>query len=125
MYEKNDFLKCVYYLFLKYALYFVVLAFAGDRFKESVISDSTTNEELFKLTVGYILFVLLYTLILIAFFSLPLYLILRLKNKIAFLLFLVLFFILRYIIYEDKNNINGLKDTIITEDEYYLMTRNK
>ncbi|OPC62459.1 hypothetical protein DSC47_11265 [Elizabethkingia miricola] len=75
------------------------MAFIGDRFKNAVINNAETSPEILKLTIGYIVYVILYSLPLIAIFYFPLYHILKIKKGIYFILFIILFFILEYYIY--------------------------
>lgn len=87
------------YLLTRYLIFFFILAFIDDRFKSTVINNAATTQELLKLTLGYILTVLFYTIPLILVFSFPLHYILKIKKELNFILSMILFFIAEYSIY--------------------------
>ncbi len=107
----------IFSLFLKYVIFFIFLAFTRDRFKNIVIDNANSQLELFKLTTGYALYILLYSSFLILIFSFPLYRILRIRKGIYFLLSMFVFLILEYLIYtylySPSDNISGIYNTII------------
>lgn len=96
---KNNRLNILKYLFVKYIVFFTVLAFTIDRFKNSVIDNAVTSREMFKLTGQYIMYVLIYTLPLILIFIFPLYHILKVKRAKFFIIYIILLFISEYFIY--------------------------
>lgn len=96
---KVSFFNCVGYLVVKYIAFFFVLAFIGNRFKNAVIDNAETSTELIKLSLGYVLYILFYIFFLILFFSVPLYFILKIKNKVYFALSIAAFFCAEYFIY--------------------------
>jgi hypothetical protein len=114
---KVSFLNSVCYLFAKYAVFFFVLAFIGNRFKDAVINNAGTSMELMKLTLGYILYVLFYMFFLLLFFSVPLYYVLKIENKIYFVLSMILFFSTEYYVYtylfSPSDKIIGIYNLII------------
>jgi len=96
---KISFLNSVFYLFVKYTIFFFILALIGDRFRNAVINNAETSIEMFKLTFGYVLYILVYMFFLILFFSVPLYYILKIENKIYFVLSMIAFFVIEYFTY--------------------------
>ncbi|AZB33429.1 hypothetical protein EG351_07250 [Chryseobacterium bernardetii] len=72
------------YLIIKYIIFFSVLAFIGDRFKNIVLNNAETSTEMFKLTLNYILYVLIYMIPLILVFIFPLYFTLKIKKEYFF-----------------------------------------
>jgi len=96
---KVSFLNGVFYLFVKYAVFFFILAFIENRFKDIVINNAETTTELIKLSLGYVLYILIYMFFLILFFSIPLYFILKIENKIYFVLSMIAFFVVEYFAY--------------------------
>lgn len=96
---KVSFFNSVYYLFVKYAVFFFVLAFIGNRFKNAVINNAETTTELMKLSLGYVLYILFYMFFLVLFFSIPLHFIMKIENKIYFVLSMIAFFAIEYFSY--------------------------
>lgn len=96
---KVSFFNSVCYLFVKYAVFFFVLAFIGNRFKNAVINNAETTTELMKLSLGYVLYILFYMFFLVLFFSIPLYFILKIENKIYLVLSMIAFFAIEYFVY--------------------------
>ncbi len=96
---KVSFFNCVGYLVVKYIAFFFVLALIGNRFKNAVIDNAETSTELIKLSLGYVLYILFYMFFLVLFFSVPLYFILKIKNKVYFALSMAAFFCTEYFIY--------------------------
>lgn len=87
------------YLLLKYIFFFTVLAFVGDRFKHIVLDHATRHAEIFKLSLDYTLYVLIYTIPMILILFFPLQFILTLKSKKWFIFFILLLYIAEYFIY--------------------------
>ena len=93
------FLNSALFLLIKYSLFFLLLAFIGDRFQHTVLDKAETSIEVVKLTVGYMVFVLLASVFLIALFAFPLYFVLRLNGGAWFLLGITVFYATEYIAY--------------------------
>lgn len=104
-------------LLVKYIIFFFVLAFVDNRFKSTVLDNAETSSEIFKLTLGYILTVLFYTIPLILVFGFPLNYILKIKKGLYFIFSVIIFFIAEYCIYtyfySSSNKINGIYNFII------------
>jgi hypothetical protein len=96
---KVSFFNSVCYLAVKYAVFFFVLAFMENRFKDIVINNAETTTELIKLTLGYILYVLFHMLLLILIFSIPLYFIMKIRSMVCFVLLMIVFFAVEYFVY--------------------------
>lgn len=92
---KNIFIS----LWVKYIIFFLILSFIDNRFKKIVLDNAETSLQIFKLTLGYILTLLLYTIPLIISFGFPLYYILKIKKKLYFIFSIILFFIIEYLVY--------------------------
>lgn len=88
-------------ILVKYVLFFFMLAFVDNRFKSVVIDNATTSSEVFKLTLGYILTVLLYTIPMILVFGFLLNYILKIKRGVYFVLSMSLFFSVEFWIYTE------------------------
>ena len=104
-------------VFIKYIIFFFILAFIGNRFNNAVIDKTETSLEMFQLTFKYILTVLLYSIPLILVFGFILYFILKMKRCLYFMLSIVLFFIVEYIFYtyfySPSDKLLGLYNTVI------------
>lgn len=87
------------YLIIKYTVFFIYLAFLGNRFKNIVINNAQTSAELMRLSFGYVLQVFLFMLLLVLIFSIPFYFIMRLKSKIYLVLAMIAFFSIEYFVY--------------------------
>lgn len=87
------------FLFIKYCIFFFIIAFIGDRFKNVVINNAHTPAEMIKLTMGYILYVLSYSLPLIVVLLFPLHYILKIRSGLYFIFAMILFFAIEYVIY--------------------------
>lgn len=96
---KVSFFNSLCYLFLKYAVFFFVLAFIGNRFKNAVINNAETTAELMRLSLGYAVYILFYMFFLVIFFSIFLYFIMKIENKIYFVLSMIAFFTIEYFAY--------------------------
>jgi hypothetical protein len=96
---KVSFFNIVCYLFIKYTLFFFVLAFIGNRFRNAVINNAETSMELMKLSLGYVLYILFYVVFLVLFFSIPLFFILKIEKKIYLVLSMIAFFYFEYFAY--------------------------
>jgi hypothetical protein len=96
---KINFVHTVYYLSAKYIIFFVILAFVRNRFQEVVINHAQTSSELFKLSLGYVLYVLFYIAIMVVIFCTPLYYIILIKNGLNCLLLLVAFYAIEFLAY--------------------------
>lgn len=106
------------YVTIKYIIFFIVLAFIGNRFKHIVLDNAKTSSEVFSLTLNYILHVSIYMIPLILIFSFPIYFIMKIKKSIFFLLSIVLFFIGEYYfytyLYAPSNKTLGIYNIIIS-----------
>ncbi|MBO2007907.1 hypothetical protein [Hymenobacter negativus] len=88
----------VWFLLIKYAAFFFVLACAS-RYQSLVLDKARTSVEIVEQTLAYMLYVFVYSLPLIGLFCLPLYLLLRTVNGVLFLAGLALFFGVEYGVY--------------------------
>ncbi|ASE61082.1 hypothetical protein CRN76_06990 [Chryseobacterium indologenes] len=115
---KATFINSFLYATIKYIIFFIVLAFIGNRFKHIVLDNAKTSSEIFSLTLNYILHVSIYMIPLILIFSFPIYFIMKIKKSIFFLLSIVLFFIGEYYfytyLYAPSNKILGIYNMIIS-----------
>lgn len=114
---KNSRLNSFLYLLVKYIIYFFVLAFIKNRFKNRVLDVAETSSEMLNLTLNYILFVLIYMVPLIAIFILPFHLVLKIRRGVYFVLSIALLFILEYCFYTymfaSSNKILGIYNLVI------------
>lgn len=114
---KASFLNSICYLFLKYVVFFFILAFIGNRFQNAVINNANTLSEFMKLSLGYVLYILFYVFFLVLLFSIPLCFILQIKSKTYFMLSMIAFFTIEYVLYtywfSPSNKITGIYNLII------------
>lgn len=114
---KASFLNSICYLFLKYVVFFFILAFIGNRFQNAVINNANTLSEFMKLSLGYVLYILFYVFFLVLLFSIPLCFILQIKNKTYFMLSMIAFFTIEYVLYtywfSPSDKITGIYNLII------------
>jgi hypothetical protein len=114
---KASFLNSVYYLFLKYCVFFFILAFIGKRFENAVTNNANTLSEFIKLSLGYVLYILFYMFFLVLFFSIPLYFILKIRNKNYFVFLITAFFSMEYFVYtywfSPSDKVTGIYNLII------------
>jgi hypothetical protein len=95
---------------MRYAIYFTILAFRDDRFKNIVIDNSTNNKELFTNSLIYILYLLIYIFLLIAIFSLPIFFTLKIKNAGYFLIMYFIILLLEYRFYTWSSSLTDTVD---------------
>jgi hypothetical protein len=114
---KPKFPNVLLFLFVKYIVFVVLLAFIGDRFKFLVIESSGNTRELISNTGIYALYVLLYTLIATAIFCLPVYFTLKVRNPIYFILLMIAVLVVEYFLYTYMvsafNLMNGVYNAVI------------
>mgnify|MGYP001056515868 CR=1 FL=1 len=96
---KVKFLNIILFLLIKYSVFFFVIAFIDNRFKNAVLDNASSTLEVVKLTMNYILYVLFYSTFLIALFCVPLYFVLRIKKGILFLLGAITFLAVEFLVY--------------------------
>lgn len=96
---KANFKGITIFLFIKYLMFFIILGFIGDRFKIAVINNSETSIELFKLTLGYLFYIILYSVPLILIFIIPFKYVLNIKRGGGFVLLLTILFTIEYVVY--------------------------
>ena len=124
---KTSFRNSVYYLFVKYVVFFFILAFMGSRFKNAVINNAETPMEFIRLTVVYMIYILLHVFFLVLFFSVPLYYILKIDSKIYFVLSIIAFLGFEYLAYthlfSPSNNVLGIYNLIIGIAVFILFFR--
>ncbi|KKO90768.1 hypothetical protein AAW12_14595 [Sphingobacterium sp. Ag1] len=104
-------------MFLKYVVFFFILAFIENRFQNAVINNANTLSEFIKLSLGYVLYILLYVCFLVLFFNIPLCFILQIRNKTYFIVSMLVFFTIEYVLYtywfSPSNKITGIYNLII------------
>jgi len=116
---KPSFLKIILYLFVKYLVFFTVLAFLDNRYKNIVINNSKYADDIVINSIYYIVEVLFAVLLYIVIFFLPLYLLLKIKNILFLLLAFLLLIIIEYFVYEATSSyihmdIDGIINEIIS-----------
>ena len=115
---KPKFLNVLLFLVVKYIVFFVVLAFIGDRFKSLVIKNSDNTRELISNTGYYSVYILFYTLVAVIVFSLPIYFTFKVKNPIYFILLISAILAVEYLLYTNLASttdlMNGVYNGIIS-----------
>lgn len=114
---KVSFFKIISYLLLKYTIFFFILSFFENRFQNAVINNAKTSVEFVKLSFGYMLYVFFHMIILILLFSVPLYFVLTIRNRVFIILMIVVLFFMEYLIYSylfsPSNYVNGIYNAIV------------
>jgi hypothetical protein len=83
---KPKFINIVLYLFIKYIVFALILAFQDERFKSVVINNAENAHDLFVNSLNYLVYVLIFIFVLMLIFSIPIYFSFKIKNAIYFLL---------------------------------------
>lgn len=95
-YTKSSVFK---FLLLKNLIFFLILAFKGNRFEKLVIDRSESSSELMRNSMGYIFWVTLFSLLLTILFAIPVYFSLKIKQSVYFYFLMFLLISLDYFIY--------------------------
>jgi hypothetical protein len=116
--KRPTFQNIVLYLFVKYCVFFGMLALMENRFKKMVINNSENCQELFINTFYYIVYVLVYTLFLVFVISGPIYLSFKTKYAIFFMPLIATILVGEYFLYtwsaSQTDLINGVHNGIIS-----------
>ena len=96
---KPKFINILFYFIVKYILFFVLLAFIGNRFKKIVIENSDTNSELLSNILYYSVYPAIILCVFTVTFSIPLYFLMKMKRPAPFVLFYFLLLIIEYFSY--------------------------
>jgi hypothetical protein len=96
---KISFKNTLLFLFLKYILFFTIIAFLDSRFEKIVLNKSDSTLEMLKLTLGYVVYIIIFLIPLIVFLCLPYYYVLKLKNSTLFATFIIILLIIESHIY--------------------------
>ena len=100
MNHRPSFANIIFYLFIKYIVFFIVLAFLDDRFKTIVLDNSKDVDDIWINSFFYFFEVLFATFLFILIHIIPLYLILKLRKALYLLPLLFFWVIIEYFIYE-------------------------
>ena len=100
MVQKPSFLKVGLYLFTKYLVFFIVLAFLDKRYKTIVLGNAKNADDIVLGSFEYLLEVLFATFLLILVLSIPVYLLFKLNNITCTLLAFFALITVEYFIYE-------------------------
>jgi hypothetical protein len=115
---RPKFSNILLFLFIKYIVFFLVLAFIGDRFKLLVINNSGNRRELFSNTVYYLSYIMIFTVLGILILSGPIYFVLKVKSAICFVLLISGALVGEYCLYtglaSTSNLMNGVYNGIIS-----------
>ncbi len=105
-------------LFVKYIVFFFIIAFVNNRFKTLVIDKSVNGQELFVNTLGYCIYALIFIFFLMLIFSMPIFFAFKVKNIIYFSILLSVILVIEYFIYtylaSQLNPINGVCNVMIS-----------
>ena len=106
------------YLFVKYLIFFIILAFLGGRFKSIVIANSENKQQIFSNSVYYFLQIAIFSFLLMLIFSIPMYGIFKIKNWIYFVPMIILFLVTGYLFYtylaSQTDRMNGIYNGAIS-----------
>jgi hypothetical protein len=107
----------VFFIFSKYLIFSIVLAFLDNRFKSIVLDNSKTTADLMVNSFHYFIYVILAIIVYVAIFSLPYYFAFKINNKIIFILTISLIFFgesLFYVWFNSPGNLrNGEIDLLV------------
>lgn len=115
---KPKFLIVFVFSIIKYLAFFIILSLIGDRFSSLVIKNSDTTKELLMNTGSYLLYILFFSIIFGAIFSIPLYFIFKIKNPIYLSSLILFLLIVEYFIYTTQASpsewSNGLYNALVS-----------
>lgn len=115
---KPSYRNVIIYLFLKYLVFFLILALANNRFKSLVIDNATSTHGIIINAAYYLLYVFIFMSILTFIFSAPVYYAFKVKNAIYFILIIIGFLVVEYLVYtylaSQTNLMNGVYNGIIS-----------
>jgi hypothetical protein len=114
---KPRFINILLYFLVKYIVFFAIVAFTDNRFKSIVIDNSVNNREFFFNTIFYIIYVLAFSFFPTAIFSVPVYLIFKVKNAFYFVLLMSFMLASEYFIFIFLNSQEYVIDKYII---YYV-----
>jgi hypothetical protein len=100
MKRRPSFLNVLLYLFTKYIVVFIILAFLNNRFKNIVIDNSKDTDDIWINSFFYLVEVLWATFLLILILIIPLYLLLRIKETAYLLISFFAWTLIEYFVYE-------------------------
>lgn len=116
--RKPTYLRVLLYLLIKYFIFSIILSFVGNRFRILVVKNATNNHELMSNASYYILYVLIFSIVFSLIFSPIIFFFFRMRNKIIFFLFALLFLLIEYIFYtymcSQTNLLNGLYNGLLS-----------
>ena len=94
-----SFVKVLLYLFVKYVVFFFVLAILNDRFKSLVIDNSENGKDILMNSLSYAGYLIIFTLFLILIFAAPIYFLFQVKSIIVFVSFVLVVSTVEYFLY--------------------------
>ena len=116
--RKPTFLNILLFMYLKYFLFFILLAFMEHRFREIVANNSKNSRELFLNTSYYLLYGVVFTSIMSIIFSLGIYSAFQIRKGVVFIVLVISIFIAEYFLYtkisSEANWINGIFNEILS-----------
>jgi hypothetical protein len=115
---RPKFVNILFYLFVKYFLFFLILGLTENRFKSLVIGNSESIQETFLNFLNYFVYVLIFILVLVLIFCAPFYFVLKIKKVFYFIPLLALVVASEYFLYtylaSQLNLINGAYNSALT-----------
>lgn len=114
---KYKFSNIILFLFIKYIIFSIILAFLDGRFKSLILENSDNSQELIINLIYYIIYILIFSIVSSLLLSIPLYFTFKVKN-ILFLVLLTLFIVVEYFSYtyfaSQTDLINGIYNGILS-----------
>ena len=115
---KPTFRNILLFLFTKYVIFFILLAFLKNRFQSLAVDNATNQYSVSENALYYILYDLLFILLLTLLFSIPIYFSFRVKSVALFSLLILGIFVLEYLIYtylaSPADALNGVYNGILS-----------
>ena len=112
---KPKFPNILLFLFVKYIVFFFILACIGDRFKLLVINNFGNRKELFSNKEYYLLYILIFMVLSILIFSGPIYFTLKVKNTTYFILLISGISVAEYLLYTHLASTSDLMNGVYNE----------
>lgn len=113
---RPTFLKILLYLLVKYLVFFSIIGIIGGRFNSIVIKNSENGNQLFENSFYYVVYVLVFSALMMLIFSTPIYFVFKIQKALLFFLSLAAIFTLEYFAYTylaSASSLNGIYNVII------------
>lgn len=115
---KPSFRNILLYLFVKYLVFCLILAFRENRFKKLVVNNSQGAQDMATNSFYYVLYVMIFIVALMLVFSAPFYYAFKVKRPVFFALLISVILVVEYLLYtylaSPSDVMNGLYNGVIS-----------